>query len=76
MNGRRYRLVSGAEGTHEASMPTSCSRAAMKSASGSCGSARRAAERCRRRAFSSGRNAQTEPSACRYAFSPSKISWA
>ncbi len=49
--------------------------ASRNSSSGICGSARRAAERCMRFAFWSGRNVHTEPSSRRYAFMPSKISW-
>ena len=49
--------------------------APRKSASDSSGSASRRAERVNRAALSRGRNVQTEPSAWRYAFMPSKISW-
>ena len=76
MNGRRYRLVSGAVGTQSLSIATRCRIAATKADSGSSGSASRRAERCSRSAFASGRNVHTEPSAQRYAFSPSKISCA
>ena len=76
MYGRRYRLVSpsSADGTHASSTVTSARRAAMNSSSGTCGSASRSALAVNRAAFRSGRNAHTEPSACRYAFRPSKIS--
>lgn len=76
MKGRRYRLVSGSEGTQSPSTAISCRSDSTNSSVGSSGSARRTAERWRRRAFASGRNVQMEPSACRYAFIPSKISCA
>ena len=76
MNGRIYRLCSpAASGTQRASAMTSWRTASRKSSTGSSGSIMRAAEDCRRAALRSGRKSQIDPSACRYAFMPSKISW-
>nr|KEP23793.1 hypothetical protein DA06_04730 [Georgenia sp. SUBG003] len=75
MNGRRYRLEPGTEGTQRASAAARAARDATKSSSGSSGMARRRAEALKRAALNPGRNVQTEPSACRYALRPSKISW-
>ncbi|MDR6172086.1 hypothetical protein QE359_003115 [Curtobacterium sp. SORGH_AS776] len=65
MNGRRYRLVSGAEGTQSTSVRTSSRMESTKVSTGSSGSASRRADRWKRLALASGRNVQTEPSACR-----------
>ena len=65
MNGRRYRLDSPPAGTQSTSVVTSASSEPRKTSSGSSGSASRRAERANRAALTSGRNAQTEPSACR-----------
>jgi hypothetical protein len=76
MYGRKYRLVSpsSADGTHGSSTVTNARSAAMNASSGTCGSASRSALAVKRAALRSGRNAQTDPSACRYALRPSKIS--
>ena len=74
MYGRRYRLVSSPDGTHAWSVETSATSEPRKSSAGSSGSASRRAERANRAAFACGLKLQIEPSACRYALRPSKIS--
>jgi hypothetical protein len=65
MKGRRYRLCPGAVGTQSRSRSTRVSTASRNSSSGSSGIAIRAAERLKRRAFSSGRKRATAPSGWR-----------
>ena len=76
MNGRRYRLESSPEGTQSRSAFTRAAMAPRKSSSDNGGSASRWADRANRAALACGRNVHTVPSACRYAFIPSKISCA
>ncbi|KIX77950.1 hypothetical protein SF12_11245 [Streptomyces sp. MBRL 601] len=76
MNGRRYRLCSPSPGTQSRSARTSWVTDSRKTPAGSSGRARRRAERAKRSALASGRKVHTEPSGCRYAFMPSKISCA
>ncbi len=73
--GRRYRLDPSVVGTHARSARTTPSVAARKSASGSSGSAMRAADARKRRAFSTGRMRRTTPSTPRYALKPSNTCW-
>ena len=76
MNGRRYRLCPSAAGTQSRSWLTSSSMDRRNAASGSSGMASRVADRLNRAALACGRKATIGPPPCRYAFSPSKISWA
>src|SRR5699024_11023826 len=65
MYGRRYSVDPGLLGTHSTSVRVRASIEARKSSSLSSGSASRRAEAANRAAFTSGRNAHTDPSSCR-----------
>ncbi len=76
MNGRMYSVYSRRVGTQLTSRLTRAATEPRKSSTDSSGRYRRLAEFWKRSAFASGRNSQVEPSAWRYAFRPSKTSWA